>query len=162
MREFVHNGWPRSVSSELQPFHSRRLELSIQDNCLLWGSCAVIPQPGREKILTLLHEGHPGICKMKSLACNFVWWPKIDADLEAKVKQCNHCQLSRPSSPVVPMHPWDWTEHPWHWTEHPWQRIHVDYAGPINGKMFLIVVDALSKWMEVEPDSEFCYFPSYC
>lgn len=108
------------------------MELSIQDNCLFWGSCVVIPRLGREKILTLLHEGHPSICKMKSLARNFVLWPKIDADLEAKVKQCNQFQLSRPSSPVMPiMHPWDWPEHPW-------QRIHVDYAGPINSKMWLM------------------------
>ena len=143
LRQFVRNGWPRSVDSELQPFHSRRLELSIQENCLLWGSRVVIPRPGREKILSLLHEGHPGICKMKSLARNYVWWPKIDADLGAKVKQCNQCQLSRPSSPIVPMHPWDWPEHPW-------KCIHVGYAGPISGKMFLIVVDAHSKWMEAE------------
>ena len=40
--------------------------------------------------------------------------------------------------------------HPWDWPEHPWQRIHLDYAGPINGKMFLVVIDAHSKWMEVE------------
>ena len=33
---------------------------------------------------------------------------------------------------------------------HPWQRIHLDYAGPINDKMFLVVIDAHSKWMEVE------------
>ena len=53
VRQLVHNGWPRSISSELQPFHSKRLKLSIQDNCLLWGSCVVIPQLGREKILSL-------------------------------------------------------------------------------------------------------------
>ena len=40
--------------------------------------------------------------------------------------------------------------HPWDWPEHPWQCIHLDYAGPINGKMFLIVVDGHSKRMEVE------------
>ena len=28
-------------------------------------------------------------------------------------------------------------------------RIHVDYAGPFMGKMFLLVVDTHSKWMEV-------------
>ena len=31
----------------------------------------------------------------------------------------------------------------------PWQRIHIDYAGPFLGQMFLIVVDAHSKWPEV-------------
>ena len=30
-------------------------------------------------------------------------------------------------------------------------RVHVDYAGPLLGKMFLVLSDAHSKWMEVEP-----------
>ena len=33
----------------------------------------------------------------------------------------------------------------------PWQHIHVDFAGQFLGKMFLIVVDAHSKWPEVIP-----------
>ena len=143
VRKFVQQGWPRSVDPEFHPYHTRQLELSIQDQCLLWGSRIIIPKPGREQILDLLHEGHPGMSKMKALARSYVWWPKIDADIEAKVKQCNQCQLSHPFSPVVPMHPWDWPEHPW-------QRIYLDYAGPFMGKMFLIAVDAHSKWMEVE------------
>ena len=51
--KFVQQDWPRSVSSELHLFYTRRLELSIQDDCLLWGSSVVIPRPGREKILSL-------------------------------------------------------------------------------------------------------------
>ena len=39
--------------------------------------------------------------------------------------------------------------HPWEWPERPWERIHLDYAGPFLGKMFLVVVDAHSKRMEV-------------
>ena len=31
----------------------------------------------------------------------------------------------------------------------PWQRLHVNFAGPFNGEVFLVVVDAKSKWMEV-------------
>jgi len=31
----------------------------------------------------------------------------------------------------------------------PWQRIHIDFAGPMNGHSYLIVVDAHSKWPEV-------------
>lgn len=32
----------------------------------------------------------------------------------------------------------------------PWQWIHVDFAGPVTGKMLLVVTDAHSKWPEVE------------
>ncbi|KRZ96975.1 Uncharacterized protein T08_6290 [Trichinella sp. T8] len=35
---------------------------------------------------------------------------------------------------------------PWEVADRPWKRIHVDFAGPVNGKMFMIVVDAHSKW----------------
>ena len=31
----------------------------------------------------------------------------------------------------------------------PWQQVHIDFAGPFMGKMFLIV-DSHSKWLEVE------------
>ena len=40
--------------------------------------------------------------------------------------------------------------HFWEWPATPWQRIHVDFAGPFVGRMFLIIVDAHSKWPEVE------------
>ena len=110
---------------------------------MLWGSRIVIPKPGTEKLLSLLHEGHPGISKMKALAHSYVWWPNIDADIEAQVKRCNQCQLNQPSPPVVPMHPWEWSEHPW-------DSIHIDFAGQFMGKMFLLVVDAHSRWMEIE------------
>ena len=42
---------------------------------------------------------------------------------------------------------------PWIWPTRPWQRIHLDFAGPFNGEMFLLVVDAKSKWIEVFPMS---------
>ncbi|MCY3927858.1 MAG: DDE-type integrase/transposase/recombinase [Acidobacteria bacterium] len=143
VRRFVKQGWPKSVKSEFHPHHSRKLELSIQDGCLLWGSRIIVPKLGREQLLSLLHEGHPGISKMKGLARSYVWWPNIDADIEAQVKRCNQCQLNHPSPPTVPMHPWEWPERPW-------ERIHIDYAGPFMGKMFLLVIDAHSRWMEVE------------
>jgi len=39
--------------------------------------------------------------------------------------------------------------HPWEWPSVPRQRIHVDYAGPFLDTMFLVVVDAHSKWPEI-------------
>ena len=31
----------------------------------------------------------------------------------------------------------------------PWSRVYVDYAEPFLGSMSLVIVDALSKWIEV-------------
>jgi hypothetical protein len=39
--------------------------------------------------------------------------------------------------------------HPWAWPDKPWSRVHVDFAGPVDGQMLLILVDAHSKWLEV-------------
>ena len=39
--------------------------------------------------------------------------------------------------------------HPWVWPSKPWQRVHLDFAGPFQGCMFLVGVDAYSKWPEV-------------
>ena len=39
--------------------------------------------------------------------------------------------------------------HTWEWPIHPWHRIHVNYAGPFDGRYFLIIVDAHSKWVDI-------------
>lgn len=38
---------------------------------------------------------------------------------------------------------------PWNPTNTPWSRIHLDFAGPINGHYLLVIVDSYSKWVEV-------------
>ena len=43
--------------------------------------------------------------------------------------------------------------HPWARPLKPWSRVHIDYAGPFEGKMFLLIVDAYSKWLEVHTTS---------
>lgn len=40
--------------------------------------------------------------------------------------------------------------HPWEEPEYNWQCVHVDYAGPLQGHYFLIIIDATSKWAEIE------------
>ena len=35
----------------------------------------------------------------------------------------------------------------------PWQRLHIDFAGPFLGQMFLIVVHTYSKYLDVIPMS---------
>ena len=142
VRLMVQSGWQEVKDSTYLPYHSRKNELSVQNGCVLWGSRVVVPPAGRTKMLEELHEGHPGICKMKALARSLVWWPGLDGDLENKVKGCEPCQLVRKSPAVAPLHPWEWPAKPW-------CRVHVDHAGPFMGKLFLVLVDAHSKWLEV-------------
>ena len=71
-----------------------------------------------------------------------MWRPKLDADIDKMVKSCNTCT-------VFGADPLPTVSHPWDWPREPWSRIHVDYAGPLYGKMFLIIIDVHSKWMEV-------------
>ena len=52
------------------------------------------------------------------------------------------CQSMQNKPPPVLLHPWTWPTQPW-------QRTHIDYAGPFMGAMFLVVVDAHSKLVEV-------------
>ena len=100
-----------------------------------------MPYAYRDAILTELHEGHPGMVKMKELARMYVWWPGITNDIEKAVRQCTECQLHKPTPPVAPMHPWKWPTRPW-------ARLHLDFAGPLKGKMYLLIIDAHSKWIE--------------
>ena len=141
VRHNVLKGWVDSDEPGLQPYQSRAAELSVQDGCLLRGSRVIVPKEGREAVMSLLHEGHPGVTRMKQLARGYVWWPGIDKELEFAVKTCAACQENQRSPAKAPMHPWEWPDRPW-------ARVHVDYAGPVKGKMILVIVDAHSKWIE--------------
>ena len=37
-----------------------------------------------------------------------------------------------------------------------WSRIHVDYAGPFEGKYWLVVIDAYSKWLGMSFNHSIC------
>ena len=51
------------------------------------------------------------------------------------VNYCEVCQLLRPPNrPVQSYH----------------GNLHLDYAGPLQGKMYLVLVDTYSKWLEVK------------
>ena len=145
--EFVRSGWPDSCPEDrLKPYWTKRWELSVQNNCLLWGNRVVIPRKWKESVLTLLHESHPGIVRMKATARMFLWYPGLDHDIEATVKSCEKCQLHGNVPPPAPLQPWIWPSQPW-------SRLHIDYAGPYLGHHYLVVIDAHSKWIEAYPMS---------
>ena len=81
---------------------------------------------------------------MKALARSYVWWPNIDSEIEMTVKSGKSCQINQ----AMPARA---TVHPWEKTTSPWMRIHFDFAGLFLVKMFLIIYDSYSKWIDAIP-----------
>ena len=148
VKGWILTGWPENSPDDekLRAYVNRKHELSVEDGCLLWGSRVVVPEKGRKRVVAMLHQAHPGISRMKSLSRCYVWWPGMDKDLELCVKSCEACQVNQKAPPNVPLHPWSWPSKPW-------SRVHIDYASPFMGKMFLLVIDAYTKWLDVHVTS---------
>lgn len=80
---------------------------------------------------------------MKSFARTHVWWPGIDRDIENTCAECVVCAKHAKDPPKSPLSVWDYPISPW-------QRLPVDYAGPFLNCMWLIWIDAHSKYGGVE------------
>lgn len=127
---------------EFIPYKNKQNELSVESGCLLWGYRTIIPTRLRNPILIDLHKSHLGIVKTKALARSYIWWPKLDNDIENLVKGCHSCQMVQPSPERCALIPWQPTDTVW-------SRIHIDFAGPVKNHYFFVIVDSYSKWLEV-------------
>ena len=77
-----------------------------------------------------LHDNHPGIRHMKSLAQLYVCWLPIDKMIENWVKNCRPCQINQ-NMPNAAL------SYPWERTLKPWVRVHLDFASPFLRKMYI-------------------------
>lgn len=125
-----------------EAFKNKQKELTVEAGCILWGYRTIVPSKLRDKVLAELHKSHLGIVKTKTLARSYIWWPKLDSEIEAMVKRCHACQLTQASPEKSILFPWVPTDAPW-------KRIHLDFAGPIKGFQVLVIIDSFSKWVEV-------------
>ncbi|KAG8196623.1 hypothetical protein JTE90_014180 [Oedothorax gibbosus] len=122
----------------------REAEYSLQDGCIMYGTRVMVPKQFQRRVLEELHHGHLGVVKMKAIARSFVVWTSIDRDIEDTAKNCIHCAEIKTDPHKAKVHYWEYPSKPW-------ERIHIDFAGPMFGYMFLVIVDAHSKWLEVYP-----------
>ncbi|KAJ2953009.1 hypothetical protein O0L34_g7390 [Tuta absoluta] len=142
IKHFVYNGWPRKVNDlNLKPYFNCRLELAWENGVLMRGHKVVLPLRLRDRLCQELHSSHFGIVKMKAEARKRFWFPGIDAALERLAAACAVCAQLRPTPPHAPLAVWNYPPHAFH-------RIHLDFLGPYNNQMYLVIVDAYSKWVE--------------
>ena len=132
VRTHAPSGWPDSVG---KIYKTVNMNSQYITDAYSWAIMWWYPKQGQEAVLGGLYERHPGIVRIKRLAWGYVWWSAMEFDIEDKVKGCGHCQPDRP------------------WAQ--------DYAGPFLGRMFLIMVDAHSKWLKYMlfrlQDQQYCH-----
>lgn len=142
LKQYIRTGCPdRFNNKTLSKFKSIIPDLTITKGCIMYQNRVFIPEALRTKVLNLFHENHPGIVAMKALTRSLIWYPGLDRDVTNLVQSCKICQSVRckPAKSNVS----------WPLPSRPWSRIHIDHFFPDNS-ICLIVVDALTKYIEVE------------
>ena len=88
VQDHVTNGWKDTHAYEmLKPFYSRRNEITLYHECLLWGIRVIVSVKLHTQILNLLHESHPGVVRIKALA--------------------RSCQKNQNMPAITSLHPWE-------------------------------------------------------
>lgn len=143
LKHFIQYGAPpRITNCNLLPFKNIINQLSILKGCIMYNNRVFVPLSLRNLVLHQFHDNHPGMSAMKSLARSLIWYPGMDKDIVELVASCQKCQSVK-SRPPQNKHV-EWPTPP-----RPWSRLHIDHFFYEN-KVLLVVVDALSKYIECE------------
>ena len=88
-----NDSWPAKPNQDIKPYSLLKDDLTlVEDGIIMWGLRVIIPESLRGRILNVLHNKHAGISCMKSLARIHACCPKMNADIEKRVKNCEKCK----------------------------------------------------------------------
>ena len=140
----IMEGWPqhcKSLPVVLFPFWQLKNDQAIELSCMTYQGRFYIPSSMHKACLSLLHEGHPGIVKMKHRAQTSVYWIGLNKEIEDYILRCEPCQVngkSQSKEPVISI------ELP----NRPWQKLGADLFFQ-GGKWYLLFCDYYSKFSVV-------------
>ncbi|XP_062699441.1 uncharacterized protein K02A2.6-like [Aedes albopictus] len=140
--KYLKQGWPQRLERRFVDVYSHYQELEEIEGCVLFQDRVVIPESMKNKVLKMLHMNHSGISKIKQLARRTVYWFGLNKDVEDYVKACVICHQMTAISKKAPYSRWIPTTKPF-------SRIHADFFH-FDRKVFLVVVDSFTKWIELE------------
>ncbi|XP_062545329.1 uncharacterized protein K02A2.6-like isoform X1 [Armigeres subalbatus] len=139
---YIEHGWPDKPKTEFKDVHTHYQDLEVVEGCILFQDRVIIPLTLQGPILKMLHKNQTGVPKMKQLARRCVYWFGLNKDIENFIKSCRTCnemyiaQKPKSTSSWIP-------------TTRPFSRLHADFFY-FQQKVFLLVVDSNSKWLELE------------
>lgn len=151
VRERLQGQWPdnrRQLGGCAAAYHSVRAELSAQGSLVFRGNRLVVPAELRARVLANAHAGHQGRVRTTQRLRERFWWPRMDAEVKALVRECDvcsshdeHVKVTKPPLQPIPR------------PGRAWQRVMVDVIGPMKGppseQYGIVLVDLHSRWPEV-------------
>ncbi|KAB0796868.1 hypothetical protein PPYR_10929 [Photinus pyralis] len=146
--ENINQNWSKFnkkiSSNSLLRFYKIREELYVNDDILMCDQKIVVPISLQNYLLSLAHgKAHLGIVKCKQRLRKTYYWPSISQDIEHFVKKCRLCEHYQKSCNNEPLLQHEIPKYPFH-------KIGIDIAEYAK-RNYLIVVDYLSKWLEILP-----------
>lgn len=100
---FVKFAWPRvmrNMSEGRGPYQQVRDRLTFYDDLLYKSNWLVPHRPLRKKVLWNVHSSHLGMAKIKSLAKQRFWWPRIYGGIEEIFRNARIVKYGRPHPEV--------------------------------------------------------------
>ena len=62
------------------------------------------------------HALHTRMTHANGLSCSwfvlYIWWPRMDSNIEEIVRSCYECAAQGGLPPVAPLHSWPWANQP--------------------------------------------------
>ncbi|KAJ8868158.1 hypothetical protein PR048_031967 [Dryococelus australis] len=99
--ELTRHGWVNQMPDPTsKPYFHRRYELTLQQECVIWGNKIIIRL--QEQVKHILHDQYPGIVRTKVLPYSKVFWPQIDGNSPSKMQSCDACQCTQNLRKEVP------------------------------------------------------------
>ena len=134
------------MNATYRTLQKSRHEISLaRDNTvILKGNRIVLPEKLQQKAINLAHSGHQGIVKTVALLREKVWFPRIQAQVEETIKNCQDCQVATPSNNREPlqMSPLPTA---------PWVELSADFGQiTADGTYALVVQDEYSRYIVVD------------
>ena len=76
--------------------------MAVIDGVIMKGRCIVIPEVLQQQVLDQLHINHMGIEKTKLLACQSIYWAKINRNIDQYIENCT---ISTDAAQNIPKRP---------------------------------------------------------
>lgn len=143
--EYNSNGWPekiKNIPDYLHYYYKFKTDISVDEGIVFLNHRIIVPKNLRLEYIKKLHEGHIGMTKMKQLARELYYWPKIDCHLENFVRECFICQTYQNNNIKEPLLPHSIPKLPF-------SKLGVDIL-EFRRKNYFILYDYYSKWLDIK------------